>query len=67
MKTLETREEITIGMEIRFADIWDGNGDGEELLHSGAISPDNENVISFDVIEENSNILNTIVKVTDIY
>ena len=54
-------------MEIRFADIWDGNGDGEELLHSGAISPDNENVISFDVIEENSNILNTIVKVTDIY
>ena len=67
MKTLETREEITIGMEIRFADIWDGNGDGEELLHSGAISPDNENVISFNVIEENSNILNTIVKVTDIY
>ena len=67
MKTLETREEITIGMEIRFADIWDGNGDGEELLHSGAISPDNENVVSFDVIEENSNILNTIVKVTDIY
>ena len=67
MKTLETREEITIGMEIRFADIWDGNGDGEELLHSGAISPDNKNVVSFDVIEENSNILNTIVKVTDIY
>lgn len=67
MKTLESREEITIGMELRFAELWDGNGDGEELLQSGAISPDNENVVSFDVIEENSNILNTIVKVTDIY
>ena len=67
MKTLESREEIKIGMELRFAEVWDGNGDGKELLQSGAISPDNENIVSFDIIEENSNILNTIVKVTDIY
>lgn len=67
MMTLETREEITIGMEIRFAELWDGNGDGEELLHSGAISLDNENVVAFDIVEESENILDTVVKVTDIY
>ena len=67
LRTLESREEITIGMEIRFAELWDGNGDGEELLQSGAISPDNENVVAFDVAEENSDILNTLVRVTDIY
>lgn len=67
LRTLESLEEITIGMEIRFAELWDGNGDGEELLQSGAISPDNDNVVSFEIVEENSNILNTIVKVTDIY
>ena len=67
MLSLESREEITIGMEVRFAELWDGNGDGEELLQSGAISPDNDNVVSFEIVEENSDILNTIVKVTDIY
>ena len=67
LRTLESLEEITIGMEIRFAELWDGNGDGEELVQSGAISPDNENVVAFDVVEENSDILNTLVRVTDIY
>ena len=67
MMTLESKETIEIGMEVRFADLWDGNGYGEEILQSGTISPDNDNVVEFDVIEENSNILNTIVKVTDIY
>ena len=67
LRTLESLEEITIGMEVRFTELWNGNGDGEELLQSGAISPDNENVVSFEIVEENSDILNTIVKVTDIY
>ena len=72
MKTLETGKEIVIGMETRFADLWDGNGNGIELLQSGAISPDNENVVSFEVIEcrnadDIEDILETIVKVTDIY
>ena len=67
MKTLETSEEIRIGMEIRFAELWDGNGDGEELLHSGAISPDNENVVGFVIVENAGNILDTVVKVIDIY
>ena len=67
METLETREEIKIGMEIRFAELWDGNGDGEELLDSGAISPDNENIVGFVIVENASNILDTVVKVIDIY
>lgn len=72
MKTLsyvlETEEhEVKIGEELYFGEIWDGEGDGEELLQSGAISPDNENVISFEVVEENEDILNTLVRVTDIY
>ena len=67
MKTLETSEEIRIGMEIRFAELWDGNGDGEELLYSGAISPDNENVVGFVIVENAGNILDTVVKVIDIY
>lgn len=67
MMTLETREEITIGMEIRFSELWDGNGDGEELLESGSISPDNENIVAFTIVEECANILGTVVTVTDIY
>ena len=67
LRTLESLEEITIGMEVRFTELWNGNGDGEELLQSGAISPDNENVVAFEVIEEDSDILNTLVRVTDIY
>lgn len=67
MKTLESGEEIKIGMEIRFAELWDGDGDGMELLESGAISPDNENVVAFEVVEKSADILKTIVRVTDIY
>ena len=67
METLETREEIKIGMEIRFAELWDGNGDGEELLDSGSISPDNENIVRFKIIKNDDNILDTVVEVIDIY
>lgn len=67
LRTLESLEEITIGMEVRFTELWDGNGDGEELLQSGAISLDNDNVVAFEVVEENSDILRTVVRVTDIY
>lgn len=70
MLTLESREEIAIGMEIKFAELWDGNGDGEELLDSGAIAvyeDDIENVIAFEIFETDEDILNTLIRVTDIY
>lgn len=71
MKTLSyllaTEEEINIGGTYYFGQLWDGNGDGEELLEDGTISPDGENVVDFVVVEREEDILRTIVKVTDIY
>ena len=71
MKTLSyykgTEQEIEVGAELYFGQLWDGNGDGEELLQSGAISLNNENIIAFEVAEQNNDILNTVVRVADIY
>ena len=71
MKTLSyvlgQEREIEIGQEYYFGQLWDGEGDGEELMESGAVSPDGENVIAFDVIENADDPLETLVKVTDIY
>ena len=72
MKTLSyvlgQEREIEIDKEYYFGQLWDGeNGDANELLESGAVSPDGENVIAFEVIENAENPLETLVKVTDIY
>lgn len=67
MKTLESKEKIVIDMEVRFGELWDGDGEGKELLESGSVSPDNESIVGFVVIEENDSILNTVVRITDIY
>lgn len=64
---LGQEREIEIGQEYYFGQLWDGEGDGEELMKSGAISPDGENVIAFEVIENADDPLETLVKVTDIY
>ena len=65
---LGQEREIEIGQEYYFGQLWDGeNGDAHELLGSGAVSPDEENVIAFEVIEKSDNPLETLVKVTDIY
>ncbi len=72
MKTLETREEIIIGMEIRFADLWDGNGDGEQLLNDCSICVgEDENdmpvMVGFEVVERAEDVLEAVVKITDIF
>ena len=64
---LGSSEEIVINKEYYFGQLWDGNGDGEELLESGAISSDGENVVSFEVVKKSEDILETIVRVTDMY
>ena len=71
MKTLtyilgSSEEKIIINGEYYFGQLWDGNGNGEELLESGAISPDNENVVAFEVVKKAEDILETVIKVTDI-
>lgn len=71
MKTLSFdkgfEEEITIGEKYYFGQLWDGNGDANNLLDECSVSPDNENVVEFKILERNVNPLDTVVKVTDIY
>lgn len=72
MKTLSyvlgKEKEIEIGQEYYFGQLWDGqSGEANELLESGAVSPDEENVVAFEVTEKAQNPLETLVKVTDIY
>lgn len=65
---LGTETEIEVGKELYFGQIWDGNGDGWELLEDGSVSPDGENVVAFQIVEKNNeDALKSIVKVTDIY
>ena len=71
MKTLNyilgVEREIEIGQEYYFGQLWDGEGDGEELLESGTVSPDEENVVVFEIVENADDPLKTLVKVIDIY
>lgn len=64
---LGREREIEIGQEYYFGQLWDGEGDGEELLESGTVSPDEENVVAFEIVENADDPLETLVKVTDIY
>lgn len=71
MKTLSyvlgQEREIKIGQEYYFGQLWDGEGDGEELMESGAISPDNESTVAFEVAEKAEDLAQTVIRVTDIY
>lgn len=71
------REEIKVGEEYYFGQLWDGEGDGEELLKDGCIGmwndskpydPYNDNweIVNFKIVKNDDNILNTVVKVLDI-
>lgn len=64
---LDQERKIEIGQEYYFGQIWDGEGDGEELLESGSVSPDDENVVAFKIVKTADDLLQTVVKVTDIY
>ena len=64
---LGSEEKIIINGEYCFGQLWNGDGDGEELLESGAISPDGENIVAFEVVKKANDILETMVRVTDMY
>ena len=64
---------LEVGEEIRFADLWQSDeGDEEELLESGCCwVGDDENdepiIADFEILEKDEkNLVNTLVKVTDI-
>ena len=66
---LGTEDTIEAGKEYYFGQLWDGNGDGEELLESGAIAvyqDGTEYIVDFEVVEPADDILQAVVKVTDI-
>lgn len=68
------REDLTIGDVMKFFDLWDGNGDGEQLFEDGAIAVGIseygqvfECVVDFEVVEENEeNVLYSLIKITDV-
>lgn len=66
---LGTEDTIEIGKECYFGQLWDGDGDGEELLESGAIAVyqnGEEYIVDFEIMESAEDILQTRVKVAGI-
>lgn len=62
-------DTIEVGEEYYFGQLWDGNGDGEELLESGAIAvyqDGEEYIVGFEILEPADDILQTRVKVIGI-
>ena len=64
---------LKVGEEIRFADLWQsGDGDEEELLDSGCVWIANDEndapvIADFEILQKDEeNLINTLVKVTDI-
>lgn len=63
------QEEIRQEEEYYFGELWDGNGDGAEILESGAVAVYDENkddfkVVEFEIVESNENIMQTRVLIT---
>lgn len=61
-------EFIEAGEIYYFGQLWDGDGDGEELLESGAVAVYDEEaeyweVVDFEIVKENNDLLQTEVKV----
>jgi hypothetical protein len=66
---LGNNDTIETGKTYYFGQLWDGNGDGEELLESGAIAvyqDDEEFIVDFEILESAEDILQTRVKVIGI-
>lgn len=66
-------QPIEVGTTYLFGQLWDGLGDGEELLESGCVyvlgAPDpifNGDVVNFEVLETKEAVMDTLVKVVSI-
>ena len=59
-------KDLEIGMTVKISEIWDGEfGDIDEILESGTVSPDEENVVAFDILKNDG--IDSVIKITDIY
>ena len=68
-KQMTGKQEIEIGKNYYFGQLWDGEYNGSEILESGSIAVekwDGTKIVYFKVIEENEDTLETIVEITDI-
>lgn len=66
---LGAENTIETGKEYFFGQLWDGNGDGEELIESGAIAvyqDGEEFIVDFEILESAEDVLQTRVKVIGI-
>lgn len=59
------KEYVQVGKVSYFGEIWDGEGDGNELLESGSIFI-GDVCCEFTVVERNEDILKTIVSINDL-
>lgn len=64
-------QRIKIGTELYFGQLWDGDGDGEELLESGSICLEKDKnrmpvIVAFEIAKK-ANILDTVVYIINIY
>lgn len=62
-------DTIEVGEEYYFGQLWDGDGDGEELIESEAIAiyqDGEEYIVDFEILESAEDILQTRVKVIGI-
>lgn len=64
---IESGNVYKVGDVVRFGDLWDGDGDGISILKSGAISPDNDVVVAFSYNYIDSDLLNTLIRIEDIF
>ena len=66
---LGQNDTIETGKIYFFGQLWDGDGDGEELLESGAIAvyqDGEEHIVDFVVETDEDDILQTVVRVTSV-
>lgn len=69
---ISTDEFVEVENEYYFGQLWDGKGDGKQLLEDGCIAMYDEeiedfSIVGFEIIENDENIMRTWVKVVDVY
>ena len=69
VKSVSLTEEIEVGESYYFGELVNGDGDLNELLESGCVAIydeeiEEERIVDFEIVENDENILDTVVKVT---